>query len=87
MMDPGFGVLSKDGNGFGEIALCEVGEGDGFEDGAEVGADGDPDLLQGSAAPGYSTASGHSPRTLARGPSTARITSASGISSGGRASQ
>src|SRR4029453_7445373 len=51
-MDPGFGVLSKDGDGFGEVALCEVGKGDGFEDGAEGGADGDPDLLQGFGGAG-----------------------------------
>ena len=37
----------------------------------------------GSAAPRYSTSSGASPRTLASGPSTARMTSASEISSAG----
>src|SRR5829696_5595228 len=47
VVDPGFGVLSKDRDALGEITFGEVGEGDGFEDGAEVGADGDPDLLQG----------------------------------------
>jgi len=41
----------------------------------------------GSAAPSYLTVSGGSPRTLASGPSTARITSAILISSAGRASQ
>ena len=40
-----------------------------------------------SAAPRYSTSSGASPRTLASGPSTARMTSASEISSAGLASQ
>ena len=40
-----------------------------------------------SAAPTQFTSSGGSPRTLARGPSTARITSPTVISSGGRASQ
>ena len=39
------------------------------------------------AGPGYSTSSGASPRTLASGPSTARMTSASVISSAGWASQ
>ncbi len=41
----------------------------------------------GSAEPVYSSSSGRTPRTLAIGPSTARITSATVISSGGRASQ
>ena len=40
-----------------------------------------------SAAPRYSTSSGASPRTLASGPSTARMTSASEMSSAGWASQ
>ena len=40
-----------------------------------------------SAAPSYSTSSGASPRTLASGPSTARITAPSVTSAAGLASQ
>ena len=47
MVDPSFGVLCKFGHGLGEIPIGEVGERDGLKDGAKVGADGDPDLLQG----------------------------------------
>jgi hypothetical protein len=47
VVDPRFGVLDKLRHGFGERTVGEIGERDGFEYGAEVGADGDPDLPQG----------------------------------------
>src|SRR3712207_4627928 len=47
VVDPGFGVAGELDDGFGEGSVGEVGERDGLEDGAEVGADGDPCLPQG----------------------------------------
>src|SRR5215213_1398377 len=46
MMYPGFGVASELRDRGGEISVDDVGEGYGLEDGAQVGADRDPDLLQ-----------------------------------------
>src|SRR5215216_4772133 len=47
VVDPGFGIAGELEDGFGEGSVGEIGEGDGLEDGAEVGTDGDPDLPQG----------------------------------------
>src|SRR5215210_1261944 len=44
MMHPGFGILGKLSDWGGEHTFDEVAEGYGLQDGAEVGADGDPDL-------------------------------------------
>src|SRR5215210_556763 len=44
MMHPGFGVLGEFPDRGGERIFDEVDEGHGFEYGAKVGADGDPDL-------------------------------------------
>src|SRR5215213_5105008 len=46
MMHPGFGVAGEFCNRGRELSFHDVGEGYGLEDGAQVGADGDPDLLQ-----------------------------------------
>src|SRR5215218_991105 len=46
MMHPGFGVAGELRDGRGELSFDDIGEGYGLEDGAQVGADGDPDLLQ-----------------------------------------
>src|SRR5215204_4081003 len=46
MMHPGFGVASELRDRGGEISVDDVGEGYGLEDGAQSGADRDPDLLQ-----------------------------------------
>ena len=44
MMHPGLGVAEQFGHGLREVAVYEVGQRHGFENGAEVGADGDPDV-------------------------------------------
>src|SRR5918997_6306458 len=46
MMHPCLGVAGKRGDRGRELSFDEVCEGDGLEDGAQVGADRDPDLLQ-----------------------------------------
>src|SRR5215210_7631591 len=46
MMHPGFGVAGELHDRGGELSFDDVGKGYGLEDGAQVGADGDPDLLQ-----------------------------------------
>ena len=51
---------------------------------ADVVPQREPNLAKRPSAPLYSRSSGASPRTLASGPSTARITSPTVISSGGR---
>src|SRR5215208_5103803 len=46
MMHPGFGVAGELGDGRGKLSFDDIGYGYGLEDGAQVGADRDPDLLQ-----------------------------------------
>src|ERR671920_423076 len=46
MMHPGFGVAGELRDRGGELSVDDIGEGYGLEDGAQVGADRDPDLLQ-----------------------------------------
>src|SRR5829696_961284 len=46
MMHPGFGVAGELCNRGRELSFDEIGQGYGLEDGAQVGADRDPDLLQ-----------------------------------------
>src|SRR4028119_1017250 len=125
VVHPRFGVAGELDDLVGKLAVDEVGQGDGFEDGPHAGADGDPDVLEVfggaggldgfwplaaggrpapagggrrlavaraavatswrcSAPPVYSTASGHSPRTFASGPSTARMMPARQTSPGRR---
>src|SRR5918993_3697971 len=46
VVHPGFGVAGELRDRGGELSVDDIGEGYGLEDGAQVGADGDPDLLQ-----------------------------------------
>src|SRR5215213_4590214 len=46
MMHPGFGVAGELRDRGGKLSVDDIGEGYGLEDGAQVGADRDPDLLQ-----------------------------------------
>src|SRR5215210_1253179 len=46
MMHPRFGVASEFRDRGWELSIDDIGEGYGFEDGAQVGTYGDPDLLQ-----------------------------------------
>src|ERR671916_474705 len=46
MMHPGFGIAGELRDRGGELSVDDIGEGYGLEYGAQVGAHGDPDLLQ-----------------------------------------
>ena len=70
----------------GQFAGGEVGQRDLLQDGADVEAQGDPDVAQRGRVRGVSTACGRTPRIVASGPLTARTTSATLIDAAGRAS-
>src|SRR4028119_276334 len=46
VVHPRFGVAGELDDLVGKLAVDEIGQGDGFEDGPHAGADGDPDVLQ-----------------------------------------
>ena len=83
----GLGVLREPENRLRKLVGDDRGQGHGLEHLADVGPQREPDLLQRLAPPRYSMSSAPSPRTVASGPSTARMISASVISSASRASQ
>ena len=69
------------------LSFDEVGEGYGLEDGAQIGADRDPDLLQVFGRALVLDSLGPLAPDVGEGPSTARMMAASEISSAGSASQ
>ena len=82
-LEPGLGVVQHRVDLPGQVAAGELGERDALEHGAEVGPHRDPDVAQALGAARRSAG----PRAriswmFASGPSTARITSATVISSG-----
>ena len=85
--DPGALVPRQLEHVRGDLAVAEVRDRDMLEDAAQGGADGDPDLAELLRVPGYLVCSGAWSWMFARGPSTARITLARVISSGGWASR
>ena len=87
MMYPGFGVAGELRDRGGELSIDDIGEGYGLEDGAQVGADRDPDLLQVLGRALVLDRLGPLAPDVGEGPSTARMMAASEISSAGNASQ